>query len=229
LADQCCAFSVEGNVQVIEAKQMRRKRGLRGRVMRKPILVLVLAGVVSICGAISASAAGTPLTITFYDGTNALWVYPTGSGSCGVSSIGEACTVILTPPSGYSFGSTTLPPIYLIGEKTGTGTKVISDSLLYAPVLDPYTLTFLSSLVNVLPCPTGIVGIGGCLIDNGTVQTLGTITWTKTGFAPIVETINFQSGVNHLPEPASLVLFGSGLGITAVFLRRRRRLVTPSV
>jgi hypothetical protein len=55
------------------------------------------------------------------------------------------------------------------------------------------------------------------------VQNLGDIKWSDG----TVDQINFKSGV--APEPASLMLFGSGLGIAAVFLRRRRRLVTPSV
>src|SRR6266850_2540225 len=89
-------------------------------------------------------------------------------------------------------------------------------------------LTFLSDRDSVpaLPCPS--IGAGGCTItEDGTVRTAGTITWTKTGLADIVDTIKFQSDV--VPEPASFMLFGSGLGIAALFLQRRRRLVAPSV
>jgi hypothetical protein len=209
----------------------------RGTEVRIPILLLRLTGVAFICAAISASATVTPVaTITFNDETNVLSVSPSGSGSCGISIIAEYCTVTLTPPSGYSFGSTTLPLLYLIGEGTGVNAKV-SDSLVFLPVYNLQThvltsviVTFLSDLDSVpaLPCPW--IGAGGCkLIENGGVQTAGIITWTKAGSPNMVDAINFQSNIATAPEPANLLLFGSGLGIAVVFLRRRRRLVTPSV
>jgi hypothetical protein len=203
--------------------------------VRKPIVLLVLAGVVLICGPIPASATGTGVTITFNDATDVLSA--TGA-TCGgsivlVASIAESCTVTLTPPPGYSLGSPTFPPLYLIGESTGINAK-ISDSIVLLPVYDPNThaltsimLTFLSDVDSVPALPCSPLGVGRCNItEDGTVQTAGTITWTSTGLPNIVDTIKFQSDVT--PEPASMILFGSGLVIAGGFLRRRRQRVTPS-
>jgi hypothetical protein len=109
----------------------------------------------------------------------------------------------------------------------------VSDSFAYAPVYDHYTgaltsvkFIFLSDLPNSLgvegpgvPCAL----VGGCrAIETGMVQNLGDIKWSDG----TVDQINFKSGV--APEPASLILFGSGLVLVGGFLRRRR-LVTSSV
>jgi len=123
-------------------------------------------------------------------------------------------------------------PLYFIGEGTGTNAKV-SDMLTTMPVHDSHgTLTSImlifasdGNVGPLVPCPYGVCNV----TENGMVQTVGAITWTKTGSPTIVDTIKFKSDLAPVPEPASLLLFGSGLGIGAVFLWRRRRLVAPSV
>lgn len=205
--------------------------------MRKLILLLVLGGVAFIFGTVPASATTTPVTIIFNDTTDVLSVTTSGSGTtpCGSivnfipSSILETCTVTIPVPPGYSAFTTNFPNLYFIGEATGANAKV-SDMLVYLAVYDSthkltsVMLTFSSdgNVGPLVPCPYGVCNN----TENGTVQTVGAITWTKTGLPNIVDTIKFQSDV--MPEPASLLLFGSGLGIAAVFLRRRRRLVTPA-
>jgi hypothetical protein len=59
--------------------------------------------------------------------------------------------------------------------------------------------------------------------ETGGPQEVGTITWSNG----VIDHIIIESDV--APEPASLILFGSGLVIAGGFLRRRRQLVTPSV
>jgi hypothetical protein len=222
----------------------------RGTEVRKPILLLVLAGVVFICPTIPANATVTPVTtITFNDATDMLSAAISGSGSasasatCGVSSFPvwggtslipfEYCTGSILAPSGTHLDSlASLPLFNFIGG--GTAGATVSDSFAYVPVYDRYTgaqtsvkFIFLSDLPNNLgvegpgvPCAL----VGGCRVtETGIVQNLGDIKWSDG----TVDHITFSSSV--APEPASLMLFGSGLGIAAVFLRRRRRLVTPSV
>jgi hypothetical protein len=182
-------------------------------------------GLLMFCFMLAAQSAKAG-DITFNDATDVLSVSGATCGSI-FAPIPESCTVTLTAPTGYSFGSTTLPFLYLIGEGTGINAK-ISDSIAFLPGSNSVTLTFLSDADGVVGLPCSPFGVGRCNItEDGTVQTAGTITWTKSGSADIVDTIKFQSDV--VPEPASLMLFGSGLGIAAVFLRRRRRQVTSSV
>jgi hypothetical protein len=44
-----------------------------------------------------------------------------------------------------------------------------------------------------------------------------------------IDHIKIQSDFPEVPEPASLIVFGSGLVVAGGFIRRCRRVVTPSV
>ena len=72
-----------------------------------------------------------------------------------------------------------------------------------------------------------------CIPENGAPQDVpGTIKWWSgpngTGTLLRTDEVEIASDVSEVPEPSSLMLFGSGLAIAGGFLRRRRRLVTPS-
>jgi hypothetical protein len=78
--------------------------------------------------------------------------------------------------------------------------------------------------VTNAPCsPVQPSGVVGCNADEtGQPQLVGAVTWTN-GTNTITDQVYLQSdapaGVE--PEPASLILFGSGLVMLGGFLRRR--------
>jgi hypothetical protein len=160
---------------------------------------------------------------------------PTGT-SCTTTSAQEICSVNLQAPVGATFASSNLPASYLIG---GEGNHTVSDEL------DPLVFVVGNAFVTFKfvsdgPGVPGVVEVGGVpcppiigcnITENGTVQqvvlaggTPVTINWSNGA----QDTIAFASDVSEVPEPASLILLGSGLVVTGGFLRRRQRLVTPS-
>jgi hypothetical protein len=159
-------------------------------------------------------------------------------GTCGtaVTTLVELCKITLAAPTGYILKSPTIPSIYLIGEGSTTAGTAVSDALITGtigiPLAAPIPFEFdsdLSSLENhaIASCP-----LGGCDVsETGGQQTALTITWNKIGFPNITVTdsIIFQSDAPEVPEPPTLILFGSGLAIAGGFIRRRRRVVTPSI
>jgi len=72
------------------------------------------------------------------------------------------------------------------------------------------------------------LGAANCAPENGSTGVLvNTITWNIGG----TDTIFVESDVeatSTVPEPASLILFGSGLALAGGFILRRRKVVTPS-
>jgi hypothetical protein len=129
----------------------------------------------------------------------------------------EECSLSLAPPSlGATVTSTTLATFTYIAEPNGAD---LSDALLAEPI-NPgkspnWLLDFLS---RDTPVVGGCAHLGGCAItENGLVQTIGTITWSDG----TIDTVEFQSGVTGVPEPASLVLLGAGF--LGLFLLRRRK------
>jgi hypothetical protein len=143
---------------------------------------------------------------------------------------GDICTATLFAPAGFT---TALGVItYYLGEGSTTGN--ISDDFIAALGSVAAVLKFDSDLATVAgettnlgPCPA-VVGCNAP--ENGLPQLVGTITWTQTGMAPVIDNLYIQSEAPAVvPEPGSLILFGSGLAMAGWLLRRRQRLVMPSV
>jgi len=148
------------------------------------------------------------------------------------------CTVLIAPPSpGDLFSTTNFPhnlanTLFSLGIREN-GSNTLSDALVIANLFSSAAVNFLSDPPGTggdlpgVPCGTVIDGIPvPCdITETGVQQLAGTITWVSGK----QDRIFFTSDVtNETPEPASLVLFGSGLALAGGFLRRRWRLGTPA-
>jgi PEP-CTERM motif len=208
--------------------------------MRKRILFVALVAVVSLCRSIPAKA--TDVFITFQDLTDAVTVTePAGTFTCPVGTLEICLTTLAAPSAGARILSATGPggagiyPTFAHFTEPGTNSSTIcagglvgpciSDGLLTAAVIGGTSVafTFQSDPAAVtdpgLPACSTAVLVGGCqFIENGRPQEVGTITWSDG----TVDHIQVSSDVpGTVPEPASLILLGSGLVMAGGFLRRR--------
>lgn len=167
----------------------------------------------------------------------------------------EVCEVFLTPPTGATHivaGSgflTTLLTTYLLSETANTRPGAPhSDGLASlapgssAPGLSLNGLPAVVFLFNsdipgvaglpetgLAPCPVlQVTGVVGCNApETGSPQVAGMIQWDNGATDTILLASDLDTAAT--PEPASLILFGSGLAVAGGFLRRRLTVVTPSV
>jgi hypothetical protein len=230
---------------------MNLNKQLEGVEVRKPILFVASVVAALLCGFIPARATAqttNDVNITFQDLTDVLTVtgLPGGTFTCPLPPGAEFCqppaftlsgTVLGTYGPG---GSGSFPTIALFAEPTTNGSTIcfggflgpcISDGLATDFITTPGQVTFkFQSDPSTLTDPSlpGCIKAGGCLFtEDGTPQEVGQIT-TLNGTTITTYHVLVASEVE--PEPATLILFGSGLVLVGGFLRRRNRhAVTASV
>lgn len=154
-------------------------------------------------------AMASGVQVTFTESGDVLSVG--GMRITNVSCIAETCSVTLNAPTGATFVSTNLPATYTIDEGNG----IISDQLTgsFTVGASSVTLTFTSFDDSGAACP-----MSGCnVVETGGLQFPGINVHWNDG---TVDTVGFQSDA-PVPEPASLILLGSGLAFVGGFLRRR--------
>ena len=204
-----------------------------------------------IMSAQSVRATTVTGSVTFQDLTDTIAVADTTGRTsnlvCGTEAV--TCTLELTGPNGTTIGSTsTLQVTYLWSEGAATaqGVGIVSDGLNAIPPgqrvgasiigLSAVNLTFHSDAPSVTgPEPIGLqlcpgsqpsLFVGCNAPEDGTALPAGTIDWVDShGNIVETDTILGQSDFTpgELPEPASLILLGSGLVMSGGFLRRRPR------
>jgi len=207
--------------------------------------VILFVGLLMVCFMLVAQSAKADRIIKIDDRSDIITVSGPATISCPIASL-ELCTVTLTPPTPIvvtpttpDASTTTLPAHFLMVEGAGAraGSLVpasdgLNHLLLFA--IDPITGRTMNKLTFQSDPPTAsdppLVGscvpnLVDCIIEDGLFHEAGTVTWSDG----TVDHIQIASDAPEVPEPASLILFGSGLALAGGFLRRRWGLVTPSV
>lgn len=192
-----------------------------------------------ILGSLGASAKAytiTGETILFDDSTDTMSVSQSGgsrlvlSGACpnGESAVCDLTAPTLLSPFVFSVLSTSFVndgPNNGFLFITESGTSTVSDFF----QVDLGTIRFFSSTdISTFGSCTN-PSLETCIAETGTIQTAGTITWSDgtrcddSHTTCVVDTIQFRSDLeaaSAVPEPGTLVLFGSGLVSMLGFARR---------
>jgi hypothetical protein len=178
-------------------------------------------------------------TIRFVDATNTITVVHNGTartitlfntqtstfGDCSATETYQ-CDVYIASKNG---ATPTSPDISRnISEAGINPTVAVSDTVFAQPASlsnkPAYLVIFASDRPGDLPSGgLGLTPAPGApvIIENGDIQTAFTLSWSDN----TSDTIEFRSNLDPVPEPGTLVLFGSSLVMASGFLRRRSRLV----
>jgi PEP-CTERM motif-containing protein len=193
----------------------------------------------SVVGQITVTIIGTNDQVSLQGS-----ILPPGSSATCIETV-TTCQFNVTR-AGFSPSSLGFVSSYLLAESTTTtipGTPE-SDSLntsLSGPQLQLHFNSDVPAAPGVAESPLGVcpatngLTVGCNDVEDGTAKTVGgVIAWTNGPNFSGTDTVQvFSDTANEsasvTPEPASLILFGSGLTIAGGFLRRRRRVATPSV
>jgi hypothetical protein len=158
-------------------------------------------------------------TITFSDLTETPSIIDGTGGRVSGSCVGESCTVTLTAPFGYTLSSFDVNG----GVWMEPGANSISD-LFCVPNVCTTTpgsvfVAFTSDGETSLPDQIGCLTHPGlCPAEDGTVQLAGEVFW-KNGPSQIIDSFQFQSDVDSVPEPRSGLLWLTGVALLS-WLRR---------
>jgi len=145
----------------------------------------------------------------------------------------QPCGLIINAPTGATSGIATTANFGLTEGVNGPLSDEVDVTTVASVGTTPFAQTEFDSCTESAPNCTlaqncNQLGAANCAPENGSTGVqVNTITWSNGA----TDTIFVESDVeatSTVPEPASLILFGSGLAIAGGFLRRRRRVVTPS-
>jgi hypothetical protein len=179
---------------------------------------------------IMAHPARADGTVTFFDGTETLSATASGSVSTPLcDSTLEECTVTITAPSGsvsveYRAPDGTPISTLFIAEPGASSPRVSDTISAVTPIFSSadILLTFDSEIDHSCGelAPDELCNV----VENGGIQDGGAIIWRDINSAVLgTVAINFQSDVDStppVPEPASILLLGTGLAALARKLRR---------
>jgi hypothetical protein len=171
-------------------------------------------------------------TITFVDTTDTIMVLHDGSqhtvtlfntqtsmsGSCSALE-NYQCDVFIASPN---HATTTTSPIGLnIAEPGVDPTQAVSDYVTTPTPLNStsYLVIFASDPPGDPGAVLGLTPIAGApsTSEDGGVQDAFTLSWSDG----TTDTIRFQSDLDPVPEPGTIVLFGSGLASVIGLVRRK--------